>query len=82
MGLGRRAQRTVAQSDFPIHIGPSGWSDAQWTNVLYAAGLPSERRRGYYVPQFRTVEINASDYRWPTDVARAPQVRDCRVTVC
>ena len=52
-----------------VHIGTSGWSYAHWTNVLYPEGLPSARRLDYYLPQFRTAELNASYYRWPTDAA-------------
>ena len=40
-------------------------------SVLYPEGLPSARRLDYYVRQFRTVELNASYYRWPTDAAFA-----------
>ena len=54
-----------------IHIGTSGWSYAHWTNVLYPENLPIEGRLDYYVRQFRTVELNASYYRWPTDAAFA-----------
>ena len=54
-----------------VHIGTSGWSYAHWTNVLYPEGLPPARRLDYYLPQFDTVELNASYYRWPTDAAFA-----------
>jgi uncharacterized protein YecE (DUF72 family) len=39
--------------------------------VLYPEGLPSDRRLDYYVPRFRTAELNASYYRWPADAAFA-----------
>jgi uncharacterized protein YecE (DUF72 family) len=54
-----------------VHIGTSGWSYAHWTNVLYPEGLPAERRLDHYARQFQTVELNASYYRWPSDVAFA-----------
>ena len=54
-----------------IHIGTSGWSYAHWTGVLYPEGLPVERRLDRYVTRFRTVELNASYYRWPSDAAFA-----------
>ena len=54
-----------------VHIGTSGWSYGHWTNVLYPEGLPPERRLDHYVRQFQTVELNASDYRWPSDSAFA-----------
>ena len=52
-----------------VHVGTSGWSYAHWTGVLYPDGLPPRERLGHYVPHFRTVELNASYYRWPRDAA-------------
>ena len=39
--------------------------------MLYPQGLPSDRRLDHYVQKFRTVELNASYYRGPTDAAFA-----------
>jgi uncharacterized protein YecE (DUF72 family) len=50
-----------------IHIGTSGWSYSHWTGVLYPDGLAPERRLDYYLPHFRSAELNASYYRWPAD---------------
>ena len=52
-----------------IHIGTSGWSYAHWNGVLYPDGLPPERRMDYYLQRFRTAELNASYYRWPSDAS-------------
>ena len=52
-----------------VHIGTAGWSYWHWGGVLYPNGLPSDRRLDQYVREFRTVELNASYYRWPTDAA-------------
>jgi uncharacterized protein YecE (DUF72 family) len=54
-----------------IHIGTSGWSYAHWANVLFPDGLRAQDRLEHYVRHFRTVELNASFYRWPTDAAFA-----------
>ncbi|MBV9880097.1 MAG: DUF72 domain-containing protein [Gemmatirosa sp.] len=54
-----------------ILVGTSGWSYDHWTDVLYPAGLPPRRRLDVYVRRFRTVELNASYYRWPRDSAFA-----------
>ena len=54
-----------------VHVGTSGWSYAHWTGVLYPEGLPAERRLDYYLPHFRTAELNSSYYRWPNDAAFA-----------
>ena len=52
-----------------VHIGTSGWSYAHWDGVLYPGGLPAQRRLDYYLPHFRTAELNSSYYRWPSDAA-------------
>jgi len=52
-----------------VHIGTSGWSYAHWTGVLYPDGLPPRHRLDYYLPHFRTAELNSSYYRWPSDAA-------------
>lgn len=51
-------------------IGTSGWSYDHWDDVLYHGCRPGERL-GRYVAEFDTVELNASFYRWPRDVAFA-----------
>lgn len=48
-----------------VHVGTSGWGYAHWDGVLYPPGTPSAARLGHYVARFRTVELNASFYRWP-----------------
>jgi uncharacterized protein YecE (DUF72 family) len=48
-----------------IHIGTSGWSYDHWGDVLYPPGAAPADRLGYYTRAFRTVELNASFYRWP-----------------
>jgi uncharacterized protein YecE (DUF72 family) len=52
-----------------IHVGTSGWSYQHWENVLYPPGLPPRQRLTRYLHRYRTVELNASYYRWPTDGA-------------
>ena len=52
-----------------VHIGTSGWSYAHWDGVLYPGGLPAQHRLDYYLPHFRTAELNSSYYRWPSDAA-------------
>jgi len=48
-----------------IHIGTSGWSYDHWQGVLYPYPTPVQKRLGYYVQKFQTVELNSSFYRWP-----------------
>jgi uncharacterized protein YecE (DUF72 family) len=52
-----------------VHIGTSGWSYGHWAGVLYPEGLPPRRRLDYYLPHFRTAELNSSYYRWPEQAA-------------
>jgi uncharacterized protein YecE (DUF72 family) len=52
-----------------VLIGTSGWSYDHWDGVLYPPGLPPRDRLGFYTAEFRTVELNASFYRWPSDRA-------------
>lgn len=48
-----------------IQVGTSGWSYDHWQGVLYPPGTAVRDRLAFYVAQFRTVEINATFYRWP-----------------
>jgi uncharacterized protein YecE (DUF72 family) len=54
-----------------VHVGTSGWSYDHWIGVLYPPGTPVGRRLSRYVERFRTVELNASFYRWPREAAFA-----------
>jgi uncharacterized protein YecE (DUF72 family) len=54
-----------------VHIGTSGWSYDHWEGVLYPAGMPARARLEQYVRHYRTVELNASFYRWPRPVVFA-----------
>lgn len=54
-----------------IHIGTSGWSYDHWHGVLYPHGVPPRERLSYYLQRYRTVELNSSYYRWPSDAAFA-----------
>ena len=49
------------------HVGTSGWSYGHWEGVLYPPRLAVGKRRDVYTSRFRTVELNASFYRWPSD---------------
>ena len=48
-----------------VQIGTSGWSYGHWDGVLYPPATPPRARLEHYVRRFRTVELNASFYRWP-----------------
>jgi uncharacterized protein YecE (DUF72 family) len=50
-----------------LWIGTSGWSYPHWDRVLYPPGLRPADRLAVYTKAFRSVELNASFYRWPRD---------------
>jgi uncharacterized protein YecE (DUF72 family) len=54
-----------------IQVGTSGWSYRHWEGVLYPHDLPPRQRLDHYLAHYRTVELNASYYRWPADTAFA-----------
>lgn len=50
-----------------IHVGCSGWFYSHWRGIFYPAQEPTTKQWfAYYANVFRTVELNAPFYRWPT----------------
>lgn len=49
-----------------ILVGTSGWSYKHWAGTFYPAGMRSSAQFNYYHSIFRTVEINSSFYRLPS----------------
>jgi uncharacterized protein YecE (DUF72 family) len=49
-----------------FNVGCSGWFYWHWRNLFYPAGSPTNKWFDYYGDQFRTVELNAPFYSWPT----------------
>ncbi len=49
-----------------IRIGCSGWYYWHWRDCFYPRGAASSKWFDYYASQFRTVELNAPFYSWPT----------------
>ncbi|GAB6068084.1 DUF72 domain-containing protein [Methylothermus subterraneus] len=52
-----------------ICIGTSGWSYAAWRGVFYPAELKPAQWLGFYAQHFNAVELNASFYHLPKEVA-------------
>ncbi|HYC70714.1 MAG TPA: DUF72 domain-containing protein [Opitutaceae bacterium] len=49
-----------------IHVGCSGWFYSHWRGIFYPAHeIGTKLWFAYYANVFRTVELNASFYRWP-----------------
>ena len=51
----------------PVHIGCSGWNYRDWRGVIYPDGVPARDWLGRYSELFKTVEVNATFYRLPTE---------------
>ena len=49
-----------------IYVGCSGWFYWHWRGAFYPAELPTNRWFAHYAERFRTVELNAPFYSWPT----------------
>ncbi|MCS7287261.1 MAG: DUF72 domain-containing protein [Anaerolineae bacterium] len=48
-------------------VGTSGWVYPHWKGVLYPPELPQREWLGFYSSRFRTVEINSTFYRLPSE---------------
>ena len=59
--------RTGGVTPGPVWIGCSGWFYWKWRGVFYPEMLPTADWFSYYASHFKTVEINASFYSWPTE---------------
>ncbi len=49
-----------------IYVGTSGYNYPEWRGSFYPEAFPAKQMFGYYTERFRTVEINATFYRMPT----------------
>jgi uncharacterized protein YecE (DUF72 family) len=49
-----------------VNVGCSGWFYWHWRDCFYPEGSPSSQWFDFYASKFRTVELNAPFYSWPT----------------
>jgi uncharacterized protein YecE (DUF72 family) len=63
---GSDAASEAAPAPAGVHIGCSGWFYWHWRDDFYPPGTPSSRWFDFYASRFRTVELNAPFYSWPT----------------
>lgn len=60
----------TGQSPLPdppaVNIGCSGWFYWHWRKSFYPEELPTKEWFGYFSRHFKTVELNAPFYSWPT----------------
>ena len=60
--------RSTKKTDAPVfHIGCSGWFYWRWRGDFYPEALATSEWFAHYASHFKTVEINASFYSWPTE---------------
>lgn len=52
-----------------LYIGTSGWIYKGWAGTFYPPRLSARKKFDFYASQFRTVEINNTFYRLPTENA-------------
>lgn len=72
----REGEPTKAASSPPdINIGCSGWFYWHWKGKFYPVDMKTSEWFAYYRKRFRTVELNAPFYSWPTAAAVAGWIR-------
>jgi uncharacterized protein YecE (DUF72 family) len=63
---GVSSRKVAGPGPLEVHVGCSGWFYWHWKDRFYPPGLPSSRWFEHYAGQFKTVELNAPFYAWPT----------------
>jgi uncharacterized protein YecE (DUF72 family) len=58
-----------------LYVGCSGWFYWHWRGAFYPADLPTRSWFRHYAGRFRTVELNAPFYSWPTDATVESWIR-------
>src|SRR5512132_3322840 len=60
-------RQALQDGSVTILVGTSGWTYDSWAGPFYPDGVPRRRWLEFYAAHLRTVELNASHYRWPRD---------------
>lgn len=60
------APEPVSNTPPTINVGCSGWFYWHWKGRFYPAEMPTKDWFAHYRAAFKTVELNASFYSWPT----------------
>jgi uncharacterized protein YecE (DUF72 family) len=70
MHVARLAAPPAAPASRPplpvVNVGCSGWFYWHWRGAFYPRNLPTKEWFAHYARTFRTVELNAPFYSWPT----------------
>jgi uncharacterized protein YecE (DUF72 family) len=56
----------VACGGMQVHVGCSGWFYWHWRGGFYPESIPTRDWFEHYASHFKTVELNAPFYAWPT----------------
>jgi uncharacterized protein YecE (DUF72 family) len=81
MHQARLAQTKPAQQQdslAALHVGCSGWFYWHWRGKFYPAGMSTNQWFDHYAKRFKTVELNAPFYSWPTEAAVKTWVRQVK----
>src|ERR1700737_1388488 len=62
-----RPRRFTISRKGQLFVGTSGYSYKEWKGSFYPEKLPDREMLSFYAGQFKTVEINHSFYRMPTE---------------
>lgn len=63
----KEAKKAVAAPEPPkVNIGCSGWYYWHWNKIFYPENIPRSEWFTHYAKNFKTVELNAPFYSWPT----------------
>ena len=75
-GEARQLRTQTARPSLPqVLVGCSGWFYWHWCGGFYPDDLPSSRWFDHYAKHFKTVELNAPFYSWPTTAALHTWIR-------
>jgi uncharacterized protein YecE (DUF72 family) len=61
-----------------LHIGCSGWFYWHWRGKFYPTDVSTNEWFDYYAKRFKTVELNAPFYSWPTEATVKTWVRQVK----
>src|SRR5687767_6572995 len=59
--------RVTEERRMNFYVGTSGYSYPEWKGTFYPTKMPPKQMLGFYGERFRTVEINNTFYRPPTE---------------
>jgi uncharacterized protein YecE (DUF72 family) len=77
-----RTAKPAISSTPHVNVGCSGWFYWHWRGGFYPSEMPTSRWFEHYSKHFKTVELNAPFYSWPTTAAVQAWVRQAGRRKC